>query len=161
MPIHITLDRGVDWIASRSISFEQPPVSDDRKAQILPAKKYNLLVTAFNVSTVMLVVAVASTLFFAYSAAVAWGALGLLTRSMTEKELASYSLPVNENQRSNAEWSQIVFNTFGVGRRHHVGGQILERLGVSNQADWHENEVVFIDYVLWKNKAPIPTISNS
>src|SRR2546425_12060781 len=96
MPIHITVDKAVDWAANRMLTFQDSTMSAEWKRRILPVSKYNMLVNVFNASTVLLVAAVASAVLFAYTAAFVLGAIAIFARLTSEKELHHYAIPQNQ-----------------------------------------------------------------
>lgn len=158
MPIHITIDQAVSKAAVLLMSGQTPPLSDDRQAQILPAKKFNLLVDIFNGSTILLTVAVASAILFAYTMAVCLGAMALFSRWTAERELFCYAIPVNAEFVEGGAIQRVFMNTIGWGIRNNLSEQILERLGCDPNPDWDENALIVFDHILWKNKVDMPPI---
>jgi hypothetical protein len=140
MPIHITVDKAVTWGADKWLSYQN--ASDERKAQILKVTKYNMLVNGFNTSSVLLAVALAAAVVFAYTMAVTLGAIALFIRNVTEKELKEYASP---------ELLQAGMNVLGMGH------PLLKKIGAREVAGWEENEVTIV-HAVWKNTAPLPFI---
>ncbi len=93
MPVNITVDQAAKWAAEKWINYKEPQSTQERKVEILSATKRNVVRTAFNISSVLLVVAVASAVLFAHTAALVFGSIGLFARFTTEKELKKYHLP--------------------------------------------------------------------
>jgi hypothetical protein len=161
MPIHITIDRGVDWLAKKTLDYRDAQMPEARRAQLAPVTKYNLLVSGFNTSTLLLIAAVASAVLFAYTAAFVLGAIAIFTRLTTERELHTYAIPpVNQEEPGHlAQLARVAMNVLGMDRRN-LGNAILQRLGAGDVENWEENEIVFDVYPIWKNKAPIPADPN-
>jgi hypothetical protein len=168
MPLHISIDQGVwgiggvDWIARKKLAYQDPQMTPVRKDQILPATKYNLLVTGFNISMLLLIGAIVSAVLFAYTAAFVLGAIALFTRSITVRELRTYAIPLpNQEEEPGhlAQLARVAMNVIGIERRN-LGNAILQRLGVADVEGWHDDDIDFEGYPLWKKYAPIPADPN-
>jgi len=101
MPIHITMRYAATKITDWTLSRENQ--TEERRAQIYEGRVYNTLATLFNASTVMLVIGVVSAIFLAMSSAFVFLVLGLFLRATTEKEMETYTLPVQAPQPPEAE----------------------------------------------------------
>ncbi|HSX10986.1 MAG TPA: hypothetical protein VLF94_04650 [Chlamydiales bacterium] len=159
MPLHLTMDAGVDLAAKKWLAYQDPQMTPARREQILRVTKYNLLVTGFNASTALLVTAVVSSVLFSFQMAFVLGAIGLFTRILTEREirnLRTYAIPAAgpADEGHMAVLARVAWNV--IGGRAPVGNAILAQLGARQDADWEENEVIFDVYPLWKNRAPMP-----
>lgn len=166
MPIHFTVDRAATWCADQLLSRQQ--LTDARKNEIRPATKYNLLVTAFNSSTVLLVASVILAVFFAYTAAFTLLALGLFTRFTTEKEIQKYTLPLRQDEQQQAGaagmWERLREAFAGAMLRHALHQatpeekveNIFQNVRLPRQPNWEQDEVFVFDYAFWKNKIDVP-----
>jgi hypothetical protein len=147
MQIRFTTQQLVDWGANKLLEG----VSDARKDEILPVTKYNLLANVFNASTVLLVIAAASAVLFAYTMAFTLGAIGLFVRYASEKAIDKYMLPVQAQD-------------LGRGLRHALHqattaekiANIFEHVALPQQRDWEPDQVVFDELALWKEKIDVP-----
>ncbi|PIS02173.1 MAG: hypothetical protein COT85_06470 [Chlamydiae bacterium CG10_big_fil_rev_8_21_14_0_10_42_34] len=152
MPIHFTVDTAVEIAANRWIASKHPDMGADRKQQILPATKYNLLVKTFNASTVLLVTAVAFAVLFAFSAAVTFGSIALFTRFTTDLELNKYSAPQN-----NLDALTKINHFIGLTDPADEVRNIFARAGVGMPANgWNQYEVFLFDHAVWRNEVPLP-----
>ncbi len=85
MPTHISVNDALS-LAAHYLLPEQA-TTEKEKAKFLPLVEYNLLVKAFNVSTILLTAAAVSALFLSFTTSFVFLALGLFCRSVAEKEL--------------------------------------------------------------------------
>ncbi len=139
MPVlQLTTRRAVEWGANLLLDKQQ--ISPERKQEIRRVTEFNLLTTAFNGSTVLLVAAFAAAVFFAYTAAATLGAIGLFLRYATEKEIAKYTLPAQgavlagEDDRI----TNIFFN-----------------VGLPRQEGWEPISVIFDEFAIWRSKIEV------
>lgn len=110
MPLHLTMDAGVDWAAKKWLAYQDPQMTPARREQVLRVTKYNLLVTGFNASTALLVTAVVSSVLFSFQMAFVLGAIGLFTRILTERDLRNYAIPAAQD----ADWeeNEVIFDIY-------------------------------------------------
>lgn len=154
MPIHITADAAITWAAHQFLS-RQGVTGDNIELKLKPTK-YNLLVHSFNASTVLLTAGVASAIFLALSSAFTFLALGLFIRFATEKEIAKYSIP--QREADEAEEPSIMSrlaNALNLGTSEEVRNAIFANLGIPNKSGWVENEVIFLDFPIWKSTVDV------
>lgn len=151
MPMHITVDQAATWGTNQILGREK--ASAARKREVFAVKKYNLLVTAFNSSTVLLVVAVAAAVLFAYPAAFTFGAIGLFIRATTEKELEKYTFPLASSEK---DMMQKLFEAVSKPQKGEKEANIFKRLKVDREDGWEIDEVVLFDHPIWKNKIQEP-----
>jgi hypothetical protein len=158
----ITTDEVIAWGAERLLNNQQ--LTDTRKNEIRKVTQYNLLVNAFNASTVLLVVSVAMACFFAYAAALTLGAIGLFVRFAALKEHNKYTLPyqpppeqAGAQQVAQAMWGRLrdAFQTAML--KHALHQETLEEktenlfnhLGINRQEGYEPYTVLFDDMPLW------------
>ena len=150
MPIHITLDA----LAEKAARFllNRQNLTEERRVQILPATKYNLLIRGFNVSSILLVAAAVFALFFSFITSGVFLAFGLFLRTIAQKEIHKYSVP--SNQRSNVQefWRYFTW----AAAEDETARNIFENVRLPKPEGWVCDEIIFADFVLWKNKIPIP-----
>ncbi len=151
MPIRITVDEAATWGANYVLQGENANAS--RKNQVLAVKKYNLLVTAFNASTILLITAVAAAILFAYPASFTLGAIGLFIRATTEKELESYCLPLQNRDISIVE--KILKAVARLDEDEKVAN-IFKRVKLDFEEGWEIDQLIVFDYSIWKNKITEP-----
>lgn len=149
--MNITVDGVAEWGANRLLMQANPPMNQERKRQLLPVTKYNLLVNVFNGSTVALVSAVVLTIFFAFSAALTIGAMGLFARFTTEKELGEYSF----NRAAEFGLVHILRSAFpgalnGAFTEEPAGKKLLR------PENWEATKVFVFGHAAWKNSLPVP-----
>lgn len=177
MPIHITMNDAATKITDWALSREN--LTQERRAQIYEGRVYNTLATLFNASTVMLVIGVVSAIFLAMSSAFVFLVLGLFLRATTEKEMETYTLPVQAQQPPEAEPpSGVAAQIWGrlreaVQARHqtrllqHALHQtsdnekvqnIFEKVGLERQADFVPDELFLFGFSGWKNPINIPEV---
>lgn len=167
MPVlQITTKQAVEWGANKLLDNQQ--LSAERKREIKPVTEFNLLTTAFNVSTVLIVVAIAAAILFAYTAAFTLGAIGLFVRYATEKELNKYTLPPpppQEEQGAGAAlWGRLreAFHTALLRHALHQArpeektANIFLNLGLPRQEGWEPYEIVFDEFGVWRQKIDVP-----
>lgn len=172
MPLHITMNdvaaKGADYLLSRQT------LTEERKAQILPATKYNLLVKLFNVSSLILVAGTVSAIFLAMSSAFVFLVLGLFLRITTEKETEKYTLPYQAPQQETPEaegmgarlWGRLrdAFQTNLLRHALHQTTEvekvqnIFHNVGLPVQEGFVPNEILIFDLVGWKNTIDIPEV---
>lgn len=87
MSIDVTFRAFAAAFAARTIEWQQPPVSDDRRRQILPATTRNRMVEIFNGSTVLLGVSVISIFLISTAVAVVFASIALFVRYVVQREL--------------------------------------------------------------------------
>lgn len=176
MPIHITMSDAsktiTDWVLSRQ------NLTEERKAQIYEAEKYNVLTKLFNASSVLLVAGVVSAIFLAMSSAFVFLVLGLFLRTTTEKEIEKYTLPVQAQQPAPPSnegmaargWARLRA-AFQAERQtrllEHALHQTTEEEKVQNifanvelaaQEGFVLDEVLLFDFSMWKNSISIPEV---
>lgn len=170
MPVlQITTRQAVEWGANKLLDNQQ--ISAERKRAIKPVTEFNLLTTAFNVSTILIVAAVAAAILFAYTAAFTLGAMGLFVRYATEKELNKYTLPyqppLQEEQGAGAAlWGRLreAFNTALLRHALHQTRpeekitNIFLNLGLPRQEGWEPYHIVFDEFGIWREKIDIPPV---
>jgi hypothetical protein len=176
MPIHITMRDAATKITDWALSREN--LIDERRDQIYEGRVYNTLATLFNASTVMLVIGVVSAIFLAMSSAFVFLALGLFLRATTEKEMETYTLPVQAQQPPEAEPPAGVAALWGrlrdaVQARHqtrllqHALHQtsddekvqnIFDNVGLERQDDFVPDELFLFGFSGWKNSINIPEV---
>lgn len=173
MPVHITMNDAVTRCADYLLARQD--ITAQRKDQIFVATKYNLLVKAYNSSTVMLVAGAVMAVFLAFSSSFVLLSLGLFLRFTTERELEKYAVPYRQagreqvdqqQQRPNDVDNQIrVQEAFNTDLLRHALQQTTEAEKVVNifrnialplPPEWNRNEVTFLDFDAWKNPVPIP-----
>lgn len=145
--------RGASYLLS------QQQISQARRDQIFPATKFNLLVNTFNASSVLLVAAAVSALFFAFSVSSVCFCIGLFLRYTSEKELETYSLPLPL-----AGWNAVAALVQTNLLRHALHQatddekirNIFQKVGMPRPENWEPNELLFLDFVAWKNTIAIP-----
>lgn len=170
--MRITVDDAAIWATNKYIGYQYPQITETRRNQIFSITKYNLLATAFNASTVVLAVAVASAILFAYTAAVALGSIAIFVRLTTAKELSKYTMPLDRTVRPQLVgppkegatiWQHVDAFVPDL-LRHHLGvmepkekeDNIFARLGANRPKDWVEDEHFVFDHAVWKNRVPVP-----
>lgn len=159
MPIHITMNDAVTRGANYLLSQQQ--ISEARRAQIFPATKFNLLVNVFNASSVLLVAAAVSALFLAFSVSSVCFCIGLFLRYTTEKELETYSLPLPL-----PGWGAVAALVQTNLLRHALHqatdeeriNNIFHKVGMRRPENWEPNELLFLDFIAWKNTIVIPQV---
>jgi hypothetical protein len=180
MPVlQITTKQAVEWGANRLLDNQQ--LSAERKREITAVTEFNLLTTAFNASTILLVAAVAAAVLFAYTAAFTLGAIGLMVRYMTEKELAKYTLPLPAPQPAVPQedqpqgvgavmWGRLRdaitgnLNANNALMRHALRqatpdekiANIFTRVGLARQEGWEPAPILFDEFEIWRAKIEIP-----
>jgi hypothetical protein len=152
MPIHFTVDAAVSMAADRWLAYKYPRITVQRKAQIKEATKYNLLVKAFNYSTVLLVAAVACAILFAYAAAVTFGGIALFVRFTSDGELGRYSEPRGEEEEPFA-WLRSYYHRCNPDTEIR---RIFQRIGGEAPEKWTQHEILVFDHVVWRNEVPLP-----
>ncbi|MBU6383054.1 MAG: hypothetical protein KGQ49_01405 [Verrucomicrobia bacterium] len=164
MPTRITVNDAATLIADHLLQGVAP----ERQAAILPATKYNVLVKAFNVSSICLLAAAVSAIFLAFSAACVFLAVGVLLRWATEKELGRYAIQPDASAgdagsrdagmmpSSVMRIVQTFLPTVFPEARREVASCIQRHVGIEPREGWEADEVVLFDYVVWKNSVDIP-----
>ena len=165
MPVHLTVDRAATWCTDLFLSRQQ--LTEEREDEIYLATKYNLLVTAFNASTVILVASVAFAIFLSYTASLILLAMGLFVRCTVEKEIRKYTLPPRQDEEEQspraAVWERL--RTFASSMLRHALHQesaeeqtenIFRNVDLPRPEQWDQDEVFVFDYSFWKNKIEIP-----
>jgi hypothetical protein len=155
MPLHLTVDRAAEVVAGKWLKYQDTQMSVARRTQIMPATKYNLLVTAFNASTVLLTIAIAAAILFSHTTAFVFGAIALFVRFTTEKEIRSKAIPREGAASHLQQLAHVALNAMGLGQRN-VGHTILTNVAAEQDERWNENEVILLDYPVWKNRVPLP-----
>jgi len=153
MPIHITVDAAITAAANRWLTYKDPTITAQRREQILSGTKYNLLVKAFNASTVLLVAAVACAVLFAYAAAVTFGAVALFIRFTTDGELDRYSEPQEDGGNQFVAWLRYYHHRIDP---NDEIGNIFRRIGGAAPQGWTKHEIFVFDHAVWRNEAPLP-----
>ena len=149
MTVRITTNEAVGFLARVYVDNQDPVLTEKRKLEILPATKYNLLVYAFNTSTVLLVAAVASAILFAFSTSMVLGSIALFTRFAVEKEIdRNYALPIQGGIEKMLTFS---WRREAEGEREE---RILQKVG-QQVVGWNENAYEFDEWALWKNTVPV------
>ncbi len=157
MPIHYTLNEAATLVANKWVSYQEPQINGERRRQIVPIATYNLLATAFNASTVLIIAAVVSTLFYGFAASVALGAIGVFLRLTAERGINHFALPQQDEDVAQ-QMTRFFRTTFGMDEmdeKEARAKQIFVRLGIPRIVNWNEDEV-YIGLPLWKNSVPIP-----
>ncbi len=160
---HLTTDAALGWATRKWLSSIQG-IREDRIERMLPATKYNVLVSAFNISTALLVTAVVAAIFLAFTKAFVVGAIGLGLRYIADREIDRHAAeaPVNlEVARDEDRGVARLFQRIGRAVMHALpfGGdrnqQILANMGVQGvEANelWVENFITFEDFSLWRHR---------
>jgi len=104
MSYHLAIDYFVDRGAAHFVEKEFSGIPQARKEAILPAVKYNLLVDALNISTALLVSAVALACLFSFSNALMLAGVGFLLRHVATHQRDKYFLPPNQPVQVNEGW---------------------------------------------------------
>jgi hypothetical protein len=128
---HISTNKLFSWIAGKLSGHNEV------------VKEYNARVMVFNASTVLLVVAAVSALFFALSSAAVFGAIGYLLRLLTERKLAEYEMPLEPNKVLTSEEQ----------RRKLISKLALKLTEVSEK--WERDYITFEGVSLWRNRVSV------
>ncbi len=162
----------------RYMSYCEPNASEARIGSVRRVYEYNALAKIYNLSTILLVAAVAATILFSYATAFVWGAIGLLVRYVAGKEIRTYHVPpLNQAQVPqqaqpllamvglNPEMFQEIvkaMHTFAYAAniRQRGGSAIFQRLNMDPVARWEEDKWIIDDFPLWKNTLPVPADPN-
>ena len=168
MSIHITMDDAATYLAGKLLSRQQ--ISEERKTQILPATKYNVLVKTFNTSSVLLLAATVTALFLAMTTSFVFLFWGLFSRYTSERELEKYTAPyqrpvVHEDQPTPTENRSFLARITDL-LRHSVKltteedkiNNVFLNVGLSKANGWQRYEVIFLDFGFWMNPIEIPEV---
>lgn len=123
---------------------------DKDKAKKLEVTKYNLLVTGFNVSTVLLVASVAAALLFNSLASVTFLAVGLLMRWKMEEELNTYTTDIPDKEKSIRQ--RFIDSVLSPGEKEE---NIFKRVGQSYQKGWKTYAHRIFKDEVWKNQIKV------
>jgi len=148
MYLRITRDEAAKFVANKWCDYQYPAMTKDEKVKHIETMKYNVLAVGFNLSTVLLTVAVASAILFAITTAFVWGSIGLFLRFVTEKEINTYAV-----QKQNVNMA--VLHLIGFGDTDNRVLQIFAKCKMKPLKDWEENDVEICDYAFWKNRLPV------
>lgn len=171
MPIHITMNDAATYGAD----YLNRALNEDRKAQIRPASKYNLLVKAFNASSLLLVASAVTALFLSFTTSFVFLALGLFLRITTEREIDKYTAPYQAagageqapQQGPGAQLWDRLRGAFQTNLLRHALHQtteaekrknIYDNVGLPEVEAWVRDEVTFLDFTAWKNTIVIPEV---
>ncbi len=170
MPVlQITTRQAIEWGANSLLEKQQ--ISPERKREIKRVTEFNLLTTAFNASTILIVAAVAAAVLFAYTAAFTLGAIGLFLRYATEKEITKYTLPVQAPAGQDdvqgaaaAMWARLrdAYNSALLRNALHQAtpeekiANTFLNVGLPRQEGWEPTPVIFDDFPIWRNKIEVP-----
>jgi hypothetical protein len=168
MPVlQLTTRQAIEWGANSLLDKQQ--ISVERKNEIRRVTEFNLLTTAFNASTVLLVAGFAAAVFFAYTAAATFGAIGLFLRYATEKEITKYTLPVQgpavpEEGAGAALWARLrdAYNSALLRNALHQAtpdekiANIFLNVGLPRQENWEPAPIIFDDFAIWRAKIAVP-----
>lgn len=170
MPVlQITTRQAIEWGANSLLDKQQ--LSPERKREIKRVTEFNLLTTAFNASTILIVAAVAAAVLFAYTAAFTLGAIGLFLRYATEKEITKYTLPVQAPAGQDdvqgaaaAMWARLrdAYNSALLRNALHQAtpeekiANTFLNVGLPRQEGWEPTPVIFDDFPIWRNKIEVP-----
>lgn len=149
-PYAFTSADAADWAANQWIDYKQPRLAQAKKDKILPVTKYNVVATTFNISTVLLVVAVANAAILAFSAAFTLGSIGLFLRLVSEREINRYASPP---EPTNAHMFK---KMIGLADKAEREIEISAQIGIALPQGWSENAVFVFDFAVWKNTLPVP-----
>ena len=155
MSINISFTEFATSLAERTISWQQPPVSDDRKRQILPATMRNRMVEIFNGSTVLLGISFLSVLLISAAVAVVFGSIALCVRSIVQNEL----LPKVQLRVTKAELDSPVFELED--RNVTKDMEPLERATITGTLHFGRAPkalLTIFGHVLWRDKEELPPI---
>lgn len=136
-------------------------ISEEKRNQIMPATKYNVLVKAFNVASVLLVVAAVSAVFLAMTSAFVLMAVGLFLRFTAEKKLDEYTKPLPLGVLD------LVVDALQTSLLRHADRQtpesekvanIFRHVGLPRVREWEPNQVELFDCIIVKNEIPISEV---
>jgi hypothetical protein len=150
MPVlQLTTRQAIEWGANSLLDKQQ--ISVERKNEIRRVTEFNLLTTAFNASTVLLVAGFAAAVFFAYTAA------------------AKYTLPVQgpavpEEGAGAALWARLrdAYNSALLRNALHQAtpdekiANIFLNVGLPRQENWEPAPIIFDDFAIWRAKIAVP-----
>lgn len=171
MPIHITMNDAATYGAD----YLNRALNEDRKAQIRPASKYNLLVKVFNASSILLVAAAVTALFLSFTTSFVFLAMGLFLRITSEREIDKYTAPYQAAgaaeqapaQGAGAQLWERLRGAFQTNLLRHALQQtteaekrknIYDNIGLPEIQEWVRDEVTFLDFTAWKNSVVIPEV---
>lgn len=109
-----------------------------------PGATYNTLTNGFNVSTCILVAAAVAALVGSFAVSSVFIALGLLLRSITDKELYTYQCPGREA-------NEVVMLKYALGIPGSIDS-IFENVHKERPQNWAVDAVRICDLSLWKNQ---------
>ncbi len=169
MPIHITMNDTATRSAQYLLSRQQMP--EQRRVELLKVTKVNLLIKTFNVSSLLLIAAAVSALVLAITTSSVFLAMGLFLRLTTERELEKYKAPWNNAAEQpqgvgHAIWRRLR-EAYDTALLRHATQQLTEEekirniflnIGLPVQADYVQDEVIFLDFAVWKNTIDIPEV---
>lgn len=90
-PIHIEVRDATQWAAKQYLDRQE--LTPERRREIQHLTEYNILAYSFNASTVLLAVASVAAVFFSFTAAAVFGAVGLFVRFTASNELENLAKP--------------------------------------------------------------------
>ena len=148
----ISVSALADWATNRLLDARQPPIPRAERNLAFRISKFNNLVMGFNVSTGLLVAALASVFFFSsLHIAVGLAILGAAIRMGTGKELLEYSQP---DDGDHVAAMRLAFNNW-IGRRDERAGQrVCQKIGIAEIAGWNPDRLLVERVAILKNRIP-------
>lgn len=151
MQYDFSTSRMAGVIGDRLTAWNNPGITAGDMKKIRPMAQYNVLMTAFNASSGLLVMAAVLPVFWGFSAAVTVGAAGLFLRNVTEKALNKIADPTG----GHATVQERADNIF----KFIAPPDMPPSYGMPR--GWEENNGVFLGHVFLKNPAPVPALIGS
>lgn len=140
MRFDFSTDRVAGILANGYLAWNSPGMPHKVAEETLPSLKYNVLVTAFNASTTLLVAAAVLPVFWGFSAAVVVGAAGLFLRTTVLDGLNAIAAPYGVGHASQLERLNNIFASIA---------------GASPVLGWKEDDGLLLGHVVWKNLVPV------